>query len=551
MKLVTPEQMKAIDASAITEYGIPGILLMENAAAAVTAEALFMLAGDNCTGNSHDSKKGTDANGRQYPGMGNGSGSRTAPKILVLAGSGNNGGDAFAAARQLRGRGTNPVVYLVGEKASVTGDARINLDILEKTGLTVTELNETKLSGSDLLEELLANLHQSELILDGIFGTGLSREVSGLAKLVIEAANGSGKPILSIDIPSGIDGRDGSIKGACIHADVTVTFCLPKTGLVLHPGCEYVGRLVTADISIPSCVLENRNISAEYIDKELVSGMIPKRTPNSNKGDYGRLLIVTGSTGMTGSGCLSSMAALRSGTGLVYVGVPKSLASIYGSSMKEPITVPLEDNGSGCLAAESAVQILTRMNRMDAAAVGPGLTSSSNISEIVNRVLRESNIPLVLDADALNSIAGNTSILKGLEIPVVITPHPGEMSRLTGLGTDEIQADRIGLARSFASDYKVTVVLKGSRTVVALPDGRMYINSTGNAGMATAGTGDVLTGIIAGLIAQGMDAGNAAIAGVYLHGLAGDLASEKLGMHGMLAGDVVDMLPLAIKRVLE
>lgn len=514
MKLVTPEQMKAIDASAIAQYGIPGIVLMENAASAVTEEACSML------------------------------GSPDGADVLLLAGGGNNGGDAFAVARQLHGKGANTAVYLIGEKAAVKGNAHTNLSILRKIGVRVTEL-----TGENIPEELCTDIGKARLIIDGIFGTGLSREVSGPAREVIERVNGSGKPVLSIDIPSGVDGRDGSVKGVCIHAEVTVTFFLPKTGLILHPGCDHAGRLVVADISIPKGALECQTIETEYIDTGLVSGMIPKRVRNSNKGDYGRVLLVTGSTGMTGSGRLASMAALRSGAGLVYTGVPKSLAPVYSSALTEPIILPLEDNGSGYLSGECTEQILMQLKRMNVAAIGPGLTASTDITGIVKRIVRESTIPLVLDADALNALADSTSVLKGLGIQTVLTPHPGEMARLTGLSIRNIQADRIGTAKSFALEYKVIVVLKGSRTVIALPDGRVFVNSTGNSGMATAGMGDVLTGVIAGLIAQGADAGDAAIAGVFLHGLAGDLAAGRLGMPGLLAGDVVDSLPHAIMKI--
>jgi hydroxyethylthiazole kinase-like uncharacterized protein yjeF len=514
MKLATPEQMKAIDASAITEYGIPGILLMENAASAVTAEALSMLGG------------------------------RKDAVVLLIAGSGNNGGDAFAAARQLHGRGVCTEVYLLGDKAATAGEAGTNLGILEKTGIRIIEISDAAVP-----ESLLADMKRAQLIIDGIFGTGLSREVDGLAGKVIEMINMSGKPVLSIDIPSGIDGRTGSVKGVCINATATVTFCLPKIGLVLHPGCEHTGRLVVADISIPPCVLENSYITTEIIEAGCVSKMIPVRPANSNKGDFGRVLLVTGSTGMTGSGCLASMAALRSGAGLVYAGVPKSLAPIYGSVLKEPVILPLEDNGSGSLAVECAGEILVQMKRMSVAAIGPGLTASNSISQIVGRIVRESTIPLVLDADALNVIGSNTAILKGLGIQAVLTPHPGEMARLTGLSIHDIQADRIGAAKAFAMDYRVIVVLKGSRTIVALPNGHIYVNSTGNAGMATAGAGDALTGIIAGLIAQGADAEEAAIAGVFLHGLAGDAAAGRIGVHGMVTGDIIDSLPQAIKSI--
>jgi NAD(P)H-hydrate epimerase len=549
MKLVTPEQMRAIDGCAITEYGIPGIVLMEHAADAVAAEAAAMLHGSmgvSAAGGTGGSPGGEAA----------GCAASAAPRadgrqccaggcVLLLAGSGNNGGDAFAAARLLRGRGAEVQVYLLGGRSVVSGDARINLNILDKMGIPVTELN-----GTEIPDRFRRDMEKARIIIDGIFGTGLSRPVSGLAAEVINLVNGSGKPVLAIDIPSGVDGGDGSIKGTCIHATATVTFCLPKTGLVLHPGCGHAGRLVVADIAIPSCVIDKQNIQADYADAAFVSKWIPKRAENSNKGDYGRALLVTGSTGMTGSGCLAARAALRTGAGLVYAGVPASLAPIYGSALTEPIVLPLEDRGSGVLSAECAEQILSQMKRMNVAAVGPGLTASGGVREIVKKIIRESSIPLVLDADALNVLADNTAVLKELAVPAVLTPHPGEMARLTGLSIADVQADRIGTAKRFAAEYNVVVVLKGSRTVIALPDGSIYVNPTGNSGMASAGTGDVLTGIITGLIAQGADVAGAAVAGVFLHGLAGDCAAEGLGRHGMLAGDVVDSLPQAIRSLL-
>ena len=516
MKVVSPGQMKKIDECTVNEYGIPGILLMENAAAAVAAQARAMMGG--CAGRL----------------------------VTVVAGRGNNGGDAFAAVRLLHSKGADARVYLMGEKKGLSGDALFNMEILERIGFGITELTEeTGLDG------FVSDLAVSDLILDGLFGTGLSRDITGFAAEIIERINASGRPVLSIDIPSGIDGRDGSIKGVCVKADATVTFGLPKLGLILHPGCRYTGELITADIGIPACVLEKQDIKTETIDLDMVSAMIPRRKPDSNKGDYGRVLIITGSTGMTGSGCLASMSALRTGAGLVYAGVPKSLAPVYSSKMTEPIVIPLEDNGTGRLSASCVEHILGLMDRMDVAAIGPGLTAGDDIRKIVEAVIENSKVPLVIDADALNAISADTSVLRKLKTDAVLTPHPGEMARITGTNTKQVQSDRMGTALNFAQQYGVAVVLKGSRTIVAYPDGRVLINTTGNAGMATAGTGDVLTGMIAGIAAQGVPVGDAAAAGVYLHGLAGDAAAELKGMHGMVAGDLVDILPITIKEVLK
>lgn len=516
MKSATPVQMNAMDADSINEYGIPGILLMENAAMAVVSEAVSMMGSDTNT------------------------------IVTAIAGRGNNGGDAFAAARLLHCKGVDVKVYLTGAKDGISGDALFNMTLLEKIGIPVFELTEDK-----DLEILADDINRSQLILDGIFGTGLSREVSGLAARVIARMNASSKPILAIDIPSGIDGANGSIRGTCIKADTTVTFCMPKTGLVVNPGCEYAGRLVVAEIGTPPSVIDNQNILTELTDARQVSLLIPARRSESNKGDYGRALIITGSTGMIGCGCLCSMAALRCGAGLVYTGVPGSLAGIYGASTVEPVVLPLEDGGSGCLSVKSVEQILRHMERMDVAAIGPGLTASDEVRQVVEQIVENSRIPLVLDADALNVLSGNPSILKKLNVEAVITPHPGEMARLTGLSIAEIQKDRIGTAARFAAEYGVTVVLKGNRTIIAMPDGRIYINPTGNAGMATAGAGDILAGMIAGLAAQGVLVCDAAVAGVYLHGLAGDKAANDMGKHGMVAGDILLHVPHTMKELTE
>lgn len=512
MKLVTPEQMNRIDSCTINEYGIPGVELMENTALKVAKQAAEMLGA--CAGGP----------------------------VSILAGCGNNGGDAFAVARILKQTGAVVNVHLVGEKERITGDALVNYKILENYGIKVAEIQ-----GETELGLLRYELYESRLIIDGIFGTGLKRDVDGMAKRVIETANASGKPILSIDVPSGIDAATGDIKGACIKASTTVTLCLPKIGLIQNPGCEYVGKLITADIGIPADAIEKQNITTELIDHFLVFRMIPPRVSDSNKGDFGRVLIVTGSTGMTGSGCLASMASLRCGAGLVYTAVPASLAGIYGSSLIEPIILPLEDNGKGTLAAESAQKILEYMERMSVAAIGPGLTVTADIEEILRLIITSSTVPLILDADALNAISKDSAILRKLSVNAVLTPHPGEMARLTGISIEQIQNDRIYAAKSLSQEYGTVVVLKGSKTVVALPDGRVFINPTGNSGMATAGTGDVLTGIIAGLFAQGMDLADAAVAGVYLHGLAGDYAAEELGLYSVVASDIIKYLPEAFK----
>lgn len=514
MKLATPGQMNSIDSHAINEIGIPGMVLMENAALKVAEAAAGMLGG---------------LDGRH---------------ITILAGKGNNGGDAFAAARHLHNRGALCSLFLLSERSGVRGDAAANLNIAEKIGLQVLELT-TK----PHLGKLKNRLQKTDLVIDGIFGTGLKGEVDGIAAAVIDMVNGSPGPVLSIDIPSGVSGETGKVLGCAIKADRTVTFCLPKVGLAVHPGCDHAGRVDVADIGIPGISAAQAGIRAQLTDRALVSAMLAPRRAESHKGDYGKILLLTGSAGMAGSGCLCANAALRTGAGLVYLGVPSSLTNIYNTAVSEAVVLPLEDGGGGRLSMKNAPAISGMLKNKDAAAVGPGLSATEEMTEIVELLIKECRVPLILDADALNALSRNIALLEKLKTEAVVTPHPAEMARLTGLTTEEVMEDRIGTARNFSGKWGVITVLKGSRTVIALPDGSYFINPTGNPGMATGGSGDLLTGIIASLAGQGMKLADAAVAGVYLHGLAGDRAAERTGRHGLLPRDVVDALPAVMKEV--
>ena len=506
--------MAAIDAYTIKEIGIPGIVLMENAALKVVEEAANML------------------------------GCLKDRRILLLAGKGNNGGDAFAAARHLLNKGAKVIVYITSKQEEVSGDAGTYLAIAKRIGIKIVGLTDSiDLSGFS------EDISKAELIIDGIFGTGFKGGLHGLIETVAGIVNSSSAKVLAIDIPSGVNGETGKVEGACIKADRTVAFCLPKTGLLVHPGCDYTGELVVADIGIPEESIEKQSIRLFTTERDMVAAAIPPRRSDSNKGSYGKILLVSGSTGMTGSGCLCAKAALRSGAGLVYLGVPASLSSIYNLTVLEPVVLPLEDYGTGRLNKACVTKLLEQLGRMDAAAVGPGLSTGEGVPEVVYSVIENSSVPLVIDADALNSVSMNINILKKLKADAVITPHPGEMARLMGTDIKKVQEDRLGAAIGFASEWGVIVVLKGSRTIIAFPDGRAYINTGGNPGMATAGSGDVLTGIIAGLAGQGMSLEMAAVAGVYLHAAAGDAAAVNRGMHGMVAGDLVEELPYILKEM--
>lgn len=516
MKVVNPKQMNEIDSIAINRFGIPGIVLMENAALKVVDEIAKSL------GIIRDKS------------------------IVVFAGKGNNGGDALAAARHLFNKGAKLYLFITADKSSIMGDARINLDIVEKMGIHAVEVNDLH-----QIEEVRGRLQTADLIVDGIFGTGFKGEITGINEDVIRLVNSSAKPVIAIDIPSGIDGKTGRAAGVCIKALKTVTFHLPKLGLVIHPGCEYTGELIAVDIGIPEAASDSLKINISITGRKAVVSCIPPRYIQSNKGSYGKVFFLTGSIGMTGAGYLAGSAALRTGSGLVYLGVPMTLTPIYDTLLAEAITLPLYDNNTGVLLRKSNDKVLEYINKMDVAAIGPGLSVNDDITDIVGNIIEKARIPLVLDADALNAISRDVAVLRKLKTQAVLTPHPGEMARLAGITVEEVQNNRIDTALEFACKWKVITILKGAKTVIALPDGTVFINPTGNAGMATAGTGDVLTGIIASLAGQGLSMTDAAVAGVYIHGTAGDNAAEKKGMHGLIARDIVEELPGVIKYLFE
>ncbi len=514
MLVATSEQMSEIDRMSIEEIGIPGVVLMENAALQVVSHVADYL---DKTGGS---------------------------RVVVVCGKGNNGGDGFAAARHLHNMGVDVCVFLLSSFESIYKDARINLHILHKMGVPVKEISEKNFE-----EQLKQKLDRVDVVVDAIFGTGLAGIVKDEALKVIDMINRSCKYVLAVDIPSGVNGTTGHICGACVMADMTVTFGLVKTGLLVHPGSEAAGELIVADIGFPVSVLKKAGINIYTIEKDYVEGIFPVRALNSSKGSYGKIALITGSTGMTGSGCLCSNAALRTGAGLIYTCVPASLIPIYGAVLTEPILVPLEDGGRGELSEDCIGKLKSCLAGMDAAAIGPGLALGEDIGKILSAVINSVNFPVVLDADALNALSGNKEMFGMLKSNAVLTPHPGEMARLTGLSIEDIQRDRINVAREFAVKRQVVIVLKGFRTVVASPDGTVYINITGNPGMATAGSGDVLAGIILSFLGQGLTPIEAALAGVYIHGFAGDIAAGKKGEHGMCAGDIVSCLPDAVNSV--
>jgi NAD(P)H-hydrate epimerase len=511
MRVLNTEQMREADRRTIEDIGIPSIVLMENAGrqAVAAMEAAFE---DLATS-----------------------------RVGVICGRGNNGGDGFVVARTLIQRGVDTMVFLLGSVSEVRGDARTNLEVLGRIGLTVVEI--TNAQEWELHSSALA---ECDLMVDAILGTGFRGRLTGFLETVIADVNGLGVPVVAIDLPTGVSADSAEVEGPAIEASMTVTLAAPKIPLVFPPADSHAGDLVIADIGIPLPLLDEiEGQHLELLTRERMREIVPARAAESHKGDFGRVLIVAGSTGRTGAAHLAALGSLRSGAGLVTVATPRSCLAVVASMAPEYMTEPLDETEQGTVDF-SAVDRVLDINA-DVIAVGPGLGQAPSTSAFVHALLERTGVPLVLDADALNAFAGEPDRLMGRdEVAVVITPHPGEMARLLNTTVDAVQRDRLRHAREFAAAHKMHVVLKGHRTLIAAPDGRTFVNLTGNAGMATGGTGDLLTGMLAAWFAQLLDAEAAAKLAVYLHGTAGDLAEADEGEVSMTAGDVAAHLGDAI-----
>ena len=516
MKVATAELMRKLDQRAITEFGIPGIVLMENAARG-TVNALF----------------------RYFPQISN-------FRVGILAGKGNNGGDALAIARYLANRGIPFQVFLFAGKEGIPGDAGANLQILNRMGIRVQEI--LNLEEWESQKTILAG---QDLLIDGIFGTGLKGPVEGFFREIIEFINSLKKPVVSIDTPSGLDVNSGQILGACIQARVTVTFGMAKRGLLVQPGVQAAGDLVVVDISLPGPAIQAEKIQDHLIEGADLLPFLPPRNPDAHKGQFGHLFVLAGSPGKTGAAAMVCQAALRIGAGLVTLGIPESLNPILEGKLTEVMTEPLTETKAQTLSVSSQQRIFELFAHKTALALGPGLSLNAETVRLVQQIVRKSTLPMVLDADAVSAFAGRTDILRRNPAERILTPHPGEMARLLGVSVDDVQKNRIEVARKFATEQGVTLVLKGSRSLVAAPEGDVFINPTGNPGMASGGMGDVLTGMIGGFLAQGFPPLEAAKSGVYLHGLTGDYLAFLLGERGITATDIIAEAPKLLKALAD
>lgn len=513
MKIVNSNEMRKIDSLTINGYGIPSLVLMERAGLAVALKIRELF---------------------------------SPQKVILLAGKGNNGGDGLVIARILHNWGYRVKVIMIASKDELSRDCAIQYKITRKFNIDI--IFKSEIGNADL---------HGAVVIDAIFGTGINKPVNDDFIKIFTKVNNSQVPVVSVDIPSGISSDTGQVMGSAIKANYTITFGLPKLGHFLYPGAFFTGKLFIDDIGFDSKLLKSDELKNNLIDKTMLSAIFTPRQNYSHKGDYGHVLIVAGSKGKTGAALLSAKACLRSGSGLVTLAVPESLIEIIQGKVIEEMTLPLPDNGEGFLSSKAIEEILTfAAAKVDAIAIGPGIGVTYENQKLLPLLVTNSNVPLIIDADGINSLCANPKSFNDAKSPIIITPHPGEMTRLYNAAFKEeikiadIESDRLGIAKKFAGEFNIYVVLKGVPTVIASPSGEAFINPTGNPGMATAGSGDVLTGIIASFVGQKITPLLSAIAGVYIHGVAGDIASKKETQQSMVASDIIECLGDAFKNVL-
>ena len=513
MKVATAEQMQELDQKAIEAYKIPGIVLMENAG-----------------------RGAADLISSAFPDLQN-------RKIAVVAGKGNNGGDGFVIARHLFNHGISVKVFLLTDPKALRGDSEINYHIFSRMKGEVIPIPSSK-----DYQKLKKDLERFDLLIDAIFGTGLDAEVRGYYREVIDHLNTLQKPIVAIDIPSGLDANTGKPLGTAIRASLTITFGLPKIGHLVSPGSDYAGTLKVIDISIPKRLVEEEKIQTYLLeDEEIRRWLSPPRRPDTHKGDYGHLLVIAGSVGKTGAAAMASEAALRMGAGLVTLAIPKSLNAIMAVKLTEVMTEPLPETPKQTLSLRAFNSILRLCENKSAVIIGPGIGTFKETQSLVIKLIKTLNLPVVVDADGLTALATQPKFLPVANRSLILTPHPGEMARLIQSGVKDVQEDRIGISRNFSQSRQVHLVLKGHRTLITTPKGEVFINPTGNPGMASGGTGDVLTGMIGGLISQGFEILPSLQIAVYLHGLAGDKVISERGEKSLVATEIIEKIPTLLQ----
>jgi ADP-dependent NAD(P)H-hydrate dehydratase / NAD(P)H-hydrate epimerase len=525
MKILTAAQMAEVDRLSAEIYAIPSILLMENAGRSVVDELE-----------------------RAVPGL-------KKKRILILCGKGNNGGDGFVVARHLFMRGAVPEIYLLADPSALKGDALTNWNIVSSLGIHFKVMS----APSDARSQLRF-LEYPDIIVDAIFGVGLAKPIGPDFSAVVEWINKAAAKafVVSVDIPSGLAADSSRIQGPVVDARLTVTFTAPKPALVLHPACERAGRIVVAPIGSPSSLLENSEHKMDLIDRTQIRKALEPRPKDSHKGTFGHVFVVAGSRGKSGAALMTGLAALRSGAGLVTLWLPDSLQRDVVGKIPELMTEFLPATSTGSSSAAGIDKIIASLDQAQVIVLGPGMTTQESTQKLVREIVRRSPVPIVLDADGINAFSSNRhTMFNELGQSITITPHPGEMARLMDKSISEVQKNRVAVACAFSEERRCFTILKGHQTIIASPEGHVYINSTGNPGMATGGSGDILAGMVGRFVAgwqrkyHGADLSalaNYLSAAVYLHGLAGDLAAEEKGVESLIATDLLPHLPEAFKR---
>jgi hydroxyethylthiazole kinase-like uncharacterized protein yjeF len=505
MKVSGVGQMREMDRRAIENLGISEVLLMENAGAA-SVQVLSREFG---------------IAGRRY---------------VIFCGIGNNGGDGLVVARHILSEGGTPRVFLVGDPDRFRGAAKINMEIVKRLPIEVKRVKE--------ISEIRSSVVHSDGIVDALFGTGLDREVNGIYRDVIELINVSGKPVLALDIPSGINGETGEVMGTAVRADHTVAFGLPKIGNMLYPGCDLCGILHVCRISFPPSLCDDEAVKVE------INGFIPlpPRERTAHKGSVGDVLFIAGAAGYYGAPYFSAMSFLKAGGGYARLAAPWSMTPFLATRGSEIVFVPQAETTEGSLSLKNKESLLELAGRVDMVVIGPGLSLADETQQLIRELAAGIEKPLLIDGDGITALAGNPEIVRGRRAPTVLTPHSGEMSRITGKSVSEIEKRRIPILQETTTDLRAWIVLKGARSLIGTPEGRVYINLSGNPGMATAGSGDVLTGTIAAMSGLGLPLEEAVRKGVFIHGLSGDLAAADKGEDGITAQDILNYLPYAMKQ---
>lgn len=508
MKVSRVSDMRALDGEAVGEHGIAEDILMENAGLAA-----YRVLSEN------------------VPVQG--------ARFAVVCGVGNNGGDGFVVARKIVSDGGVARVYVLGAREKFKGPARRNLDILLKASVEVREVR----SVSSIRKEVL----HSDAVVDALFGTGLARTIEGLHREVVDLINECRGPVISLDIPSGVNGDTGEILGAAVNADFTVTFGLPKVGNLLYPGYARCGRLFVSHISFPPALSRSRRLKIET--NEPVE--LPPRVPWGHKGDFGETLFIAGAAGYLGAPCFAARSFLKAGGGYSRLAAPASIIPSLGSGGSEIVFHPQKETKTGSLSLKNKGDLLELAEKMDMVVLGPGLSLEGETQRLVRELVRGIRKPLLIDGDGLTAVAGDLKVLRGRKAGTILTPHPGEMARMTGLSTAAMKGKAVEVLQKTAKDLNAVVVLKGAHSMIGYPDGSVFINLTGNSGMATAGSGDVLAGTIAAVFGLGLPLPEAVRMGVFVHGLAGDFAAEEKGEDGITARDILEQLPVTMKALRE